>query len=672
MSLRDAQKSPLPAWFLGPHAENGEVLEKLALSVVRDYTAWRADFHPADPQAITREDKRTSGYADGMARLEAGLATLMAELRHGVPAFSQRYKGHMLGEQTLAGQLGYFAGMLHNPNNISSEVSQSTTRLEQQVMHDLARMIGYGADSSWGHLTSGGTIANFEALWMARATMDFPVAVACAANELGVALHVQLPDRSHAPLANLTLFDLHNIRTGPALDLMDALRESAAGPDLAEALERHSLASAGYQVHAEQVARHFGQRAQPAVLLVPATAHYSWEKIIRALGVGARQLVFVPVEERCRMDPDGLWKTVRDLTARRVPIIACVSVCGSTEEGAIDRLDLLCEVRARAEQELGVTFHMHSDACYGGYAAAMTWGANGRRKTAEQIRATAGIDWPTDEWQKSMVALSRADSVSIDPHKLGYVPYPAGALVIRDRRARDLVATDPPYLLPTTLSRTREDLIAGRFSFEGTRPGAAAAGVWLSHRVLPLDERGYGHLIERTVVGARRLYAALRQADVGPHVVVTLPEPDLNIVCFFLYHPRMKSLAEVNELNELLYREMSLHGPGDSPPYLVSRTRLRSPMYRGAVLPLLEDIDGGLAEQWHAGEAGGLVVLRSTVMDPFLARKELSDVHVAGLIDALAAATRRVARAGANAAQDRGIPYVISTISPPEAGTRRL
>ena len=53
-----------------------------------------------------------------------------------------------------------------------------------------------------------------------------------------------------------------------------------------------------------------------------------------------------------------------------------------------------------------------------------------------------------------------------------------------------------------------------------------------------------------------------------------------------------------------------------------------------------------LAEQWDAGEAGGLVVLRATVMDPFLARKELADVHIAGLIDALGTAAKRIARAG--------------------------
>ena len=65
------------------------------------------------------------------------------------------------------------------------------------------------------------------------------------------------------------------------------------------------------------------------------------------------------------------------LARRRQPILALVSVCGTTEESAVDRLDQVLEVRARAEAELGATFHLHSDACYGGYAAAVTRRADG-------------------------------------------------------------------------------------------------------------------------------------------------------------------------------------------------------------------------------------------------------------------------------------------------------
>jgi hypothetical protein len=51
--------------------------------------------------------------------------------------------------------------------------------------------------------------------------------------------------------------------------------------------------------------------------------------------------------------------------------MACISVCGTTEESAVDRLDLVEEVRSQAWHELGVAFHLHADACYGGYAASL-------------------------------------------------------------------------------------------------------------------------------------------------------------------------------------------------------------------------------------------------------------------------------------------------------------
>lgn len=88
--------------------------------------------------------------------------------------------------------------------------------------------------------------------------------------------------------------------------------------------------------------------------------------------------------------------------------------------------------------------------------------------------------------------------------------------------------------MPSRGLESAEDLFLGRFIFEGSKPGAAATAVWLSHKVLPLDERGHGYLIERTVCGARRLHDALGRADFAPFRVVRLPEPDISIR---LLHP---------------------------------------------------------------------------------------------------------------------------------------
>jgi glutamate/tyrosine decarboxylase-like PLP-dependent enzyme len=240
-----------------------------------------------------------------------------------------------------------------------------------------------------------------------------------------------------------------------------------------------------------------------------------------------------------------------------------------------------------------------------------------------------------------MEALAGTDSVSIDPHKLGYIPYPAGAILVRDRRARELVAVDPPYLLPAEEATGREEDYIGRYIFEGSKPGAAAASVWLSHKVLPLDERGYGYLVERTVLGARRLHASLRSADLGPYRIVLLPEPDINIVCYLLHHPSQTSLEAVNRFNERIYGLMSKPSPRAAPEYIITRTRFQSPMYDGAVDPLLAELGVASPAEWKASGAEGLVVLRSTVMDPFLLDPSPAPDHVRGFIDAL----RRAAEA---------------------------
>jgi glutamate/tyrosine decarboxylase-like PLP-dependent enzyme len=628
-------RDALRAWFLGPRAENAELLERLVVEALRDHVFWRRNYHPEDGFAIRETDKRQEGYEENVATLTQELMGLLAELKRDVPFFSGRYKGHMIGEQTIASQIGYFATMLYNPNNIAVEISPVTTRLELEVAEQLARMIGYDPSRSWGHLTSGGTVANFEALWLARSVRYLPVAAAGAATELGLELPVRLPGGTSAAIVELPLWELLNVTNQDTLDLWERLWRSAPRPEVLRALANHSLAAIGYQEYSRRLALDYGDPLPAGVVLVAATAHYSWEKIVRALGIGSNQLVFVPLDHAYRMNPEALWEQVSALVRRRQPILGVVSVCGTTEESAVDRLDQVLQVRSRAERELGATFHVHSDACYGGYAAAVTRRADGTRRPAAEIRESVGADWPTDDWVRAVEALSQADSVTIDPHKLGYVPYAAGAILVRDGRTRHLVATDPPYLSPADVPAPDGERFLGRYILEGSKPGAAAAAVWLSHKVVPLDERGYGYLIERTVAGARRLHAALAAADFSPFRVVMLPAPDINIVCYLLCHPVLTTLRAVNDFNERIYTRMSLARSDGRPEYIITRTRLRSPAYDGAIDPILAALAVGSVHEWKARDAEGLVVLRSTIMDPFLADPPPAPDHVSGFLAAL-------------------------------------
>ena len=554
-------RDALRAWFLGPRAENAELLERLVVEALRDHVFWRRNYHPEDGFAIRETDKRQEGYEETVATLTQELMGLLAELKRDVPFFSGRYKGHMIGEQTIASQIGYFATMLYNPNNIAIEISPVTTRLELEVAGQLARMIGYDPSRSWGHLTSGGTIANFEALWLARGVRYLAVAAAGAAAELGLD-SVAATSWGHygadrrAPALGAAQRQPTRIRSICG----SASGSSAPRPDVQRALTNHSLAAIGYQEYSRRLALDYGDPLPAGVVLVAATAHYSWEKIVRALGIGSNQLVHVPLDRYYRMDPEALWERVSALARRRQPILALVSVCGTTEESAVDRLDQVLQVRepgrARSSESPSTCTPTPVTA------------ATPRRSPAGRMEPGAppprsgsrwDADWPSETWVRAVEALGQADSVTVDPHKMGYVPYSAGAILVRDGRTRHLVATDPPYLLPETVPTPDIERFLGRYILEGSKPGAAAAAVWLSHKVIPLDERGYGYLIERTVAGAHRFHSALAGADLAPFRVVMLPVPDINIVCYLL----VPSLADHAPRRQRLQRAgLCPHEPG--------------------------------------------------------------------------------------------------------------
>lgn len=623
--------NPLHSWFLGPKGENEQLLRELLDSALDSHLDWRRTYHPEDASPIAPDQARTASSRRQRAELKTKFAELLQQLRGSVPFFHGRYNGHMLSEQTLAAQSAYFAAMLYNPNNVSSEVAPVTTRLEVEVIRELSEMIGYDPDQSWGHLSSGGTIANFEGLWIARNILYHPVAARLACKALGIDISVELPDDTRASLADLDLWQLLNIRPSSSLDLWEKLWLAAPGPVIEQTLKAHSLAALGYQDYSRQLAAEFDDALPPGVVLAAGTSHYSWAKIVASLGVGANQLRFIPVNAHCRMDPDALWREVKSLAERRVPIMACVSACGTTEEGAVDDLRRIVEVRARAEWELGVTFHLHSDACYGGYAASLTRAPSGRRHTSAELREACGSsNWPADQWLASVAALESADSVSIDPHKLGYAPYPAGAFLLKDKRGRELVATDPPYLAIASSAETSQPVI-GRFIFEGSKPGASAAAVWLSHQTIPLNSDGHGRIIASTMFAARKLHAFLGASDFRPFRVLRLPEPDLNIVCFLLYHPSLTTLSALNDLNEAIYGELSARA-GMRAPYMITRTTLSSPAYDGAIEPLLSSL-GEAGDYYREHLSEGLTVLRATVMNPFSAEGDPD--HLLGLTDAV-------------------------------------
>jgi glutamate/tyrosine decarboxylase-like PLP-dependent enzyme len=83
------------------------------------------------------------------------------------PFHHPRYAGQMLKPPHPVAIAAYTAAMHVNSNNHALDGGPATSAMEVEVVRDLAAMFGLPEDAL-GHLTSSGTIANLEALWVAR------------------------------------------------------------------------------------------------------------------------------------------------------------------------------------------------------------------------------------------------------------------------------------------------------------------------------------------------------------------------------------------------------------------------------------------------------------------------------------------------------------------------
>jgi glutamate/tyrosine decarboxylase-like PLP-dependent enzyme len=118
---------------------------------------WQAGFEPFEPHpALQVSDERFA----------AAFGELTGRLRDNYPFFHPEYAGQMLKPPHPAAVAGYLATMLINPNNHALDGGPATAEMEKEVVAQLAGM--FGLAEHLGHLTTSGTIANLEALFVAR------------------------------------------------------------------------------------------------------------------------------------------------------------------------------------------------------------------------------------------------------------------------------------------------------------------------------------------------------------------------------------------------------------------------------------------------------------------------------------------------------------------------
>jgi len=551
------------AYFPGPRSENEAFARSELTAVLDHWFDWRKGMAGEDPTLLAPGATADPLLVGARARLSSGLDELCEALTAEVATHTPHYVGHMKAELSLPALLGWFAAMLHNPNNTSRDASRVGTRIEAEAIGMLAGMIGYDPGKAEGHFTSGGTVANFEAVWRARYRLDHWLSMALlVAEKTGEPLDV-------FEAANMGWDRFGDLWREHGVDDAALRRCSAAASNPADVYRRLSKAS--------------GRDYLGPVVLVPGNKHYSWQKAANVFGLGEDSFWSAPLDDEGRLDIARFRDRVFEARDLGRPILMAVSVAGTTEAGEIDPIDRLHDLLEGWTLERGWRIWRHVDAAYGGFLCSLLGGVS------EKVLS--------DGAKKALKALKRADSVTLDPHKLGYVPYACGAFLTRDTTRYAVSGFDAPYL-------DRPELGAGKWSstLEGSRSAAGAAATWLTGRAIGFGPDRFGALLAETIRSRREFEAAVREAL---PVVRFLEPADSNIACFSVAHAG-DSVSVSNTRTRAAFD--ALLEAGD---FMVTRTTL-GPDY--AVQRARHAAGYGGVD-----DADGLLMVRCVFMNPYWA-----------------------------------------------------
>jgi glutamate/tyrosine decarboxylase-like PLP-dependent enzyme len=233
---------------------------------------------------------------------------------------------------------------------------------------------------------------------------------------------------------------------------------------------------------------------QPTVY-ASSEAHSCILRAVELLGLGSEALRLVPVDTEYRMDVAALSAMLAADRAAGLEPICVVANAGTVNTGVVDPLADIAD----AAREHGCWFHV--DGAYGAVGAALP-------ELAARYR---GIE--------------RADSVAMDPHKWLYVPYEAGATLVRDPASlRAMFAHRAEYLALAEDSYLEGPVWISDLGPQLTREFRALK-VWAVMQAVGLEQ--YRELWRNDIAVAREV---VRLAERQPRLEVLAPS-DLSCFC---------------------------------------------------------------------------------------------------------------------------------------------
>ena len=232
-------------------------------------------------------------------------------------------------------------------------------------------------------------------------------------------------------------------------------------------------------------------------IIVPESAHFSFKKAADMLSL---KIVEADLDENYKIDVESVKRLISDKT------VAIVAIAGTTELGLIDPIAEISEIA------LEKNIYFHVDAAFGGFAI--------------PFMRDIGFDLPVFDF-----SLPGVCSITVDPHKMGLAPIPAGGILFREEEYLEVMAVDSPYLTVKTQS-----------TIVGTRLGASSAATYAIMNYF--GKEGYSKMVKELMDNTIFFKEGLEK--LGYEVVC---EPELNIVAF--NHPNMETKKLADKLEEL-------------------------------------------------------------------------------------------------------------------------
>lgn len=236
-------------------------------------------------------------------------------------------------------------------------------------------------------------------------------------------------------------------------------------------------------IMAMTVAKYLFQEKNDGIpeIILPESAHFSFKKIISMLSLKPR---IVPLDENYKMDVSKIEDLITDNT------MAIVAIAGTTELGLIDDIEKISEIA------YSNNIYLHIDAAFGGFIIPFL---------DNEHKGNLNFDFKC----------KGVSSMTIDPHKMGLAPVPAGGIIFRYSEHLEKLAVKTPYL-----SKNKQTTIVG------TRTGAATAATWTLLNYYGTE--GYRKIVKDAITLTEYTYDKLMNME---NISVTC-KPELNLISF--------------------------------------------------------------------------------------------------------------------------------------------